>query len=153
MFKHTNADRDLAKSYDASYRKLQEEQEQLLNEGQFFGHLCSALVVLFNLRKVILTNACRTQGLCWYDEAYVNDHSRTFDPWSDMDHPALKPLRPAPEHNCVKIVNGLEHARSNDWPVVLRALFISGNTKIKAIVTEGVNKDSGLPPTVFCMTP
>ena len=37
---------DLATSYYESYRKLKEEQEELLSGGEFFGHLCSTLPVL-----------------------------------------------------------------------------------------------------------
>lgn len=154
-FTNAISDRDLARSYYTSFCNLRQEQKELLSEGEFFGHLCSTLIVLINLHKVILTNVCRTQGLCWCEQAYVDGCFRTFKPWSHEHHhhPALKSLEPAHNHECRHSTNGLEERDSNIWPEFLRALFTSGNTKVKKVVTEGGNKDSGLIITAFCMTP
>lgn len=54
---------------------------------------------------------------------------------------------------CINPINGLEFEDSNVWPEVLRALFISGNTMVKAIITEGGNSTSGLTIAAFSMTP
>lgn len=152
-FTNAISDRDLARSYYTSFCNLRQEQKELLSEGEFFGHLCSTLIVLINLHKVILTNVCRTQGLCWCEQAYVDGCFRTFKPWSHEHHPALKSLVPAYNHECRDPTNGLEERDSNVWPELLRALFTSGNTKVKTIVTEGGNFGSGLVITAFCMTP
>lgn len=45
------ADTDLATSYYASYCKLREEQKELLDEGEFYGYLCSTLIVLSSSPK------------------------------------------------------------------------------------------------------
>ena len=64
-FKATMGGSHLARSYYYSYCKLRDEQEELRKGGEFFGHLCSILILLSNLQKVVLTNMCDTQGLCW----------------------------------------------------------------------------------------
>lgn len=147
------ADTDLATIYYTSCCKLRAEQTELLNGGEFYGHLCSLLLVLSSLQKVIITNVCRAQGLCWCHQAYFDGCTRTFNPWSDMVYPALKSLRPAPDHNCFESINDLERMRSNAWPEVLHALFTSGKTNVKEIVTEVGDGFSGLAPSAFCMTP
>lgn len=152
-FKHTMGNSHLARSYYYSYCKLREEREELLNGGEFFGHLCSILIVLSNLQKVVLTNLCETQGLCWCHQAYVDGHSRKINPWSDEHSSMLRSWRPAPDHTCLTFICGLDHTGSNAWPVLLRALFTSGNTEVKSIVTEGGYADSGLIISAFCMTP
>ena len=86
-----------------SYGKLRNERDELLLGGEFFGSLCSILVVLSNLEKVILTNAHRTRRLCWCQQAYGGAHSRTFNPWSRDRYPKLRPLRPPPEHKLFHI--------------------------------------------------
>ena len=146
------ADISLAMSYYASFCTLREEQQELLNEGEFFGHLCSTLIALTNLDKVILTNVSHTRGLCWCQQAYIDGSFRTFEPWSDDGYPGLKLLRPAPDHRCVESTNGLEHTDSNSWPELLRALYTSGNTRVKTIVIDGGNDSSGLVISAFCMT-
>ena len=152
-FERLMGDTALATSYYNSYCRLREEQKELLNEGEFYGHLCSTLRVLSNLQNVIITNDCRAQGLCWCHQAYVDGCTRTFNPWSDDIYPALKSLRPAPKHRCFESINGLDHKRSNAWPEMLRALFTSRNALVKTIITEGGNRDSGLVTSAFCMTP
>lgn len=114
-----------------------------MNGGEFFGYLCSTLTALPNLQKIILTNVGRTQGLCWCRQAYLDCHSRTFNPWSTKDQPEPEFLKPLPKHRCFETSNGLDDICWNAWPEILRALFTSGNTKVKAIVTEGGNTDWG----------
>lgn len=152
-FSHGRENKDLATTYYITYCNRIEEQEDLLKEGELFGHLSSSLIVLTNLQKVILTNVCREQGLCRCHQAYVGGCLRTFIPFRDEDHPPLKSPRPAPDHECFTSTNGLEKVNSNDCPGFLRALFTSGNTKVKAIVTRGGDSTLGLVTSAFCMTP
>ena len=150
MFQRTIRDERLATSYYDSYRKLEEEQEELLSGGEFFGHLCNTLTVLPHLQKVILTNGERTEKLCWCQQAYVDGHSRNYDPFLDKGYPELKSLRPPPEHRCLTTINGLEETDYNVWHQILRALYATGNTKVKAIATELCR--SGLTVNAFSMT-
>ncbi len=130
-----------------------EEQEEIMNEGEFHGHLCTILTVLSNLQKIILTNVCRTQGLCWCHQAYVDVYSRRYDAGSNRMFPPLNSVSLAPEHICVRSTSGLEQKWWNAWFVILRALFTSGNTKVKAIVTDEGDKYSSVVVSAFCMTP
>ena len=150
MFQCTIPNEDLAKSYYDSYRKLEEEQEELLSEGEFFGHLCNTLTVLPHLQKVILTNGECTERLCWCQQAYVDGHSRKYNPFLDTDNPELKSLRPPPEHTCLTTINGLDQTSWNVWPQLLCALYTTGNTRVKAIATELCR--SGLTVNAFGMT-
>lgn len=150
MFQCTIRDEDLATSYYDSYRQLEKEQEELLSGGEFFGHLCNTLTVLPHLQKVILTNGERTEKLCWCQQAYVDGHSRNYDPFVDKRYPELKSLRPPPEHTCVTTLNGIEQVHWNVWHQILRALYTTGDTKVKAIATEFCR--SGLTVNAFCMT-
>ena len=150
MFQCTIPNEDLATSYYYSYRKLEEEQEELHSGGKFFGHLCNTLTVLPHLQKVILTNGERTERLCWCQQAYVDGHSRKYDPFLDKDNPELKSLRPPPEHRCLTTINGLQQTSWNVWHQLLCALYTTGNTKVKAIATELCR--SGLTVNAFCMT-
>ena len=150
MFQCTIRDEHLVRSYYDSYRKLEEEREELLSGGEFFGYLCNTLTVLPHLQKVILTNGERTEKLCWCQQAYVDGHSRIYDPFLDKGYPELKSLRPPPEHRCLTTINGLELMDWNVWHQILRALYTTGNTKVKAIATELCR--SGLTVNAFCMT-
>ena len=152
VFERTIGDERLAIRHYNSYWMLREEWGEVLNEGEFHGHLSSILTVLANLQKIILTNVCRTQGLCWCHQAYVDVYSRTYNAGSDTNLPAFDSVRLAPEHICVRSTNGLEHKWWNAWFVISRALFTSGNTKVKAIVTEEGDRDSGVVVSAFCMT-
>ncbi|KAF6218216.1 hypothetical protein HO133_006177 [Letharia lupina] len=145
-FCHGKENKDLATTYYISYCNRKKEQEDLLKEGELFGHLSSSLIVLINLQKIIFTNVCREQ-------AYVGGCLRTFRPFRDEDHPQLKSPRLAPDHECFTSTNGLGKVNSNDCPGLLRALFTSGNTKVKAIVTRGGDSILGLVTSAFCMTP
>ena len=145
--------KDLATTYYISYCNRKEEQEDLLKEGELFGHLSSSLIVLINLQNIIFTNVCREQGLCRCHQAYVGGCLRTFGPFQDEDHPPLKSLRPAPNHECFTSTNGPEKVNSNDCPGLLRALITSGNTNVKATVTRGGDSTLGLVTSAFCMTP
>lgn len=153
VFERTIGDGRLAACHYVSYGILSEEQEEIMNEGEFHGHLSTILTVLSNLQKIIITNVCRTQGLCWCHQAYVDVYSRTYNAGSDRRFPGLNSVSLAPEHICVRSTNGLEHKWWNAWYVILRALFTSGNTKVKAIVTEEGDKYSGVVVSAFCMTP
>ena len=150
MFKSTIPDRGLAKSYYKAYRNLEKEQQELLSGGEFFGHLCNTLTVLPHLRKVILTNGERTRKLCWCQQAYVDGHSRNYNPFVDKRYPELKSLRPPPEHRCVTTINGLDQVDWNVWHQILSALYTTGVSKVKTIATELCN--SGLTVSAFCMT-
>lgn len=136
-----------------SYRKLREEREELLDGTEFFGHLCSILIALSNLQKVVLTDMYQTPGECWCHQAYVDGHSRTFSPWSDERYSMLRSWRPAPDHRCLASNWGLNRMDSNAWAELLQALFISKNTKVKSIVTAWDTVYSGLDISVFGMTP
>ena len=132
-----------------SYFELAYEQEELL-KGEFFGHLCTTLAVLSNLREVILTNFRRTKELCWCQKSYVDGHSRTYQPFSDDRYPELKSMRPPPVHTCMTSFDGLNRCESNIWPQVLHALYTSGNTKVKTISTDVGS--SGLILSAFDLT-
>ena len=151
MFQSTIRDEHLARSYYDSYRELEEEQEELLSGGEFFGYLCNTLTVLPHLQKVILTNGERTEKLCWCQQAYVDGHSRDYNPFLDKGYPELKSLRPPPEHRCLTTINGLELTEWDVWHEILRALYTTGNTKVKSIATELCR--SGLTVNAFSMTP
>ncbi|CAF9936684.1 hypothetical protein IMSHALPRED_010858 [Imshaugia aleurites] len=155
VFKCITADTDLAADYYASFCKLQEEKKELLSGGEFFGHLCCVLIAIYNLQTIILTDECRTtQGFCWCQQGYSDAHSRTFNPRPDEDYPALKSLKSAPGHKCIKsFYLGLHHPMKNTWPDLLRALFTSGNTKVKTILTVESYSSSCLDISNFCMTP
>ena len=126
----------LATSYWKYYCQLENEREDLLTEGEFSGHLCNTLAILPHLHKVILTDRERTKDMCWCQQAYVDGHSRAFDPFSDEDYPELKNLRLPPEHHCVKARSGLGQMDWNVWSQIFRALYTTGHTKVKTIVTE-----------------
>ncbi|KAF6236308.1 hypothetical protein HO173_005561 [Letharia columbiana] len=152
-FCHGKENKDLATTYYITYCNRTEESEDLLKEGELFGHLSSSLIVPINLQKVILTNVCREQGLCLCHQAYVGGCLQTFIPFRDEDHPPLKSPRPAPNHECFTSTNGLEKVNSNDYPRFLRALFTSGNTKVESNVTGGGDSTLGPVTSAFCMTP
>ena len=88
-----------------------------------------------------------------FTQAYVDGHSRTFKPWSDEHYPVLESLRPVADHRCLTSLRGLSNMEYNAWPELLRALFTSGKSKVKSIVTEGGYGNSGLVISAFCMTP
>ena len=148
-FKCTMANRKLAKSYYHSYRKLQDEQEELRSGGEFFGHLCNILTVLPHIQTVILTNGDRTEKLCWCQQAYVDGRSRNYDPFLGKHYPELKSLSQPPEHECETSINGLDDPECNAWHQILSALYTTGNTKVKAIATELCR--AGLTVNAFCM--
>ena len=150
-FKRRVGNVKLAKSYYDSYRRLEFEREELLTGGEFFYHLCNTLAILPLLHKVILTDGERTEDLCWCQQAYVDGHSRAFDPFSDEDYPELKNLRPPPEHHCVKASSGLGQMECNVWSQLFRALYTTGHTKVKTIVTEVCG--SGLTVSAFFKSP
>ena len=135
-----------------SYQKLIEEQEELLDGREFFGHLCSILIALSNLQKVVLTDMYQTPGVCWCHQAYVDGHLRTFDPWSDQNYSVLRSWRPGPEHRCLVSNFGLNHMDFNAWAELLQALFTSKNTNVKSIVTAWDSIYSGLDISFFYMT-
>ena len=139
----------VAHSYYESYRRLEHEQEAIL-KYEFFGYLCSILTRLSSLQKVTLTDRGRQNQICWCQQAYVDGHSRTFDPLQYDYYPGLKSLRPPPKHNCVTSVSCSGWINPNIWPELLQLLYTSGNTKIKAIVTDFCR--SGLAVSAFCMT-
>ena len=151
-FKHQSADVNLATSYYTSYCKLREDQEELLSEGEFFRYLCSTLILLSNLRKITFTSIHRIPKLSLCRQSYVDRFLRTFNPRSDTEYPALKPLRPTPDHEFFAFINGPNRSDSNSWPEVLRALHVSGNSNVKQIVTEGKGGSSGLVTSDFRMT-
>ena len=148
-FKCTMVNRKLAKSYFNSHRKLKEEDEELLNGGEFFGHLCNILTVLPHIHTVILTNGERTEKLCWCQQAYVDGRSRDYDPFLGKHYPESKSLSPPPGHDCLTSVNGLDTTEWNVWHQILGALYTTGNTKVKAIATELCR--TGLTVNAFCM--
>lgn len=152
-FKYTMGDNHLARSYYYSYCKLRDEQEELMNGGEFFGHLCSTLILLCNLQRVVLTNSKDSNDLCWCHKAYLDGHSRTYNPWSDDHQPVLRSWKPAPDHECLKSIYGIDYRKFNAWPELLRALYTSGTNTVKSIVTKGFYEDSGVTIGAFCMTP
>lgn len=154
MFGRNIPDRRMAQTYHESYRRLEHEQEEVL-KGEFFGRLCSILTGLSNLQKVTLTDRERKGQLCWCQQAYVDGHSRTFDPFQFEYYPGLKSLRPPPEHNCVTSLKCFRHYESSIWLQTLLALYTSGNTSIKTIVTDFCRSGitSGITIRAFCMTP
>ena len=150
-FRQTIPNEDLATSYHDSYRKLEEEQKELLSGGEFFGHLCNTLTLLLRLEKVVLTNGRRTEKLCWCQQAYIDGHSRNYDSFLDKNYAELKSLRTPPKHICITSINGFEQRKWNVLPQILCALYTTGNTKVKAIATVFCRPG----PTIdaFCITP
>ena len=110
------------------YCKLREEQEELLSGGEFYEYLCSTLIALPNLQKVILSYLSGSEELCSCKETCDNNLSRKFNPWSAQRFATRK--YPTGRSDVLEIRS------PNAWRKLLQALFTSKNSSIRTIVIE-----------------